>query len=205
MEAVLDFWPYLDENSRRKILSAMRITDGSLMEFERSLRGAVVEEAETWLKTPYHHMGRIKSVGVDCLTLLAEVYEACGIIPHIELEFYPPDWNLHRDAERYLAGVMRHAVELEGRWAATECSRTWEDPTPQPGDVAVFKFGRCFAHGAIITEWPSLIHSWVGVGVLRGDAAQPPLAGRAVRFFDPFVSSVGSSLAVPASRGCGTV
>lgn len=196
MEAVLDFWPYLDENSGRKILSAMRIADGSLMEFERSLRGAVIEEAETWLKTPYHHMGRIKGAGCDCLTLLAEVYHAVGVIPHIELEFYPPDWNLHRDAERYLAGVMRHAREINANFPEERLRLV------RPGDVAVFKFGRCFAHGAIITEWPSLIHSWVGVGVLRGDAAQPPLAGRAVRFFDPFVSSVGSSIAVPASRGC---
>jgi hypothetical protein len=37
------------------------------------------------------------------------VYEAAGIIPHLEIPFSPADWNLHRDAERYLIGVMRHA------------------------------------------------------------------------------------------------
>jgi hypothetical protein len=47
--------------------------------------------------------------------MLAEVYEACGVIPHLEIPFYPADWNLHRDAERYLDGVMRHAIEISGR------------------------------------------------------------------------------------------
>ena len=34
-----------------------------------------VQEALTWLGTPYHHQGRVKGVGVDCGTLICEVYE----------------------------------------------------------------------------------------------------------------------------------
>ena len=136
-------------------------------------RVAVTREAETWLGTPYHHMGRVKGAGTDCLMMLAEVYEAADVVPHIEVPFYSPDWNLHRDAERYLEGIMGYAREIPG--------------PPQPGDVALFKFGRCFAHGAIVIEWPRLIHAWHSAGVLYADAEQPQLAGRPVRFFDPFV------------------
>jgi hypothetical protein len=93
----------------------------------------VIKEAREWLRTPYHHMGRIKGGGADCLTLLVEVYRAAGVIPEVELPFYPPDWNLHRDAERYLDGVMRYAREIGGQ--------------PGEADIAVFKFGRCFAPG----------------------------------------------------------
>jgi cell wall-associated NlpC family hydrolase len=135
-------------------------------------REQVVAEAVTWLRTPYHHMGRVKGGGTDCLMLLAEVYHAVGMIPRVDVPFYPPDWNLHRDAERYLQGVMRYAGEIGG--------------PPQRGDVAVFKFGRCFAHGAIVVSWPRLIHAWCDAGVVFGDAAQAPLLGRDVRFFDPF-------------------
>lgn len=138
-------------------------------------RARVIAEAETWLRTPYHHMGRVKNGGTDCLMLLAEVYEAAGVVPHIEVPFYSPDWNLHREAERYLEGVLCHAREIDG--------------STQMGDVAVFKFGRCFAHGAIVVAWPRLIHAWYNAGVVYGDADQPPLVGRAVRFFDPFVTS----------------
>jgi cell wall-associated NlpC family hydrolase len=135
-------------------------------------RQRLVAEAETWLRTPYHHMGRIKGGGTDCLMLLAEVYEAAGVIRHVDVPFYPPDWNLHRDAERYLQGLIRYAREIDG--------------PPQSGDAAVFKFGRCFAHGAIVVSWPRLIHAWCDAGVVSADGNQPPLSGRQVRFFDPF-------------------
>ncbi|MBV9858762.1 MAG: hydrolase [Alphaproteobacteria bacterium] len=135
-------------------------------------RAAVVGEAETWLGTPYHHMGRIKGVGTDCLMLLAEVYEKAGIIPALAPHFYPPDWHLHRDIERYLEGVLGYAREIAG--------------PPAPGDVAVFQFGRTFSHGAVVLCWPRLIHAFVRTGVVYGDADKAPLVGRSVKFFDPF-------------------
>jgi cell wall-associated NlpC family hydrolase len=137
-----------------------------------SQRSQVIGEAQTWLRTPYHHMGRVKGGGTDCLMLLAEVFEAASVIPRIELPFYPPDWHLHRNAELYLDGIMRYARQLAG--------------PPDAGDVAVFRFGRCFAHGAIVVSWPRLIHAWWDAGVVYADADQPPLIGRPVRFFDPY-------------------
>jgi NlpC/P60 family putative phage cell wall peptidase len=134
-------------------------------------RAAVIEAARGWLGTPYHHMARLKGVGCDCLTLLAAVYHESGIVPAIEIPFYPPDWHLHRSVERYMHGILEYAREVE---------------KPQPGDVALFKFGRCFAHGAVVVEWPRVIHAWNGLGAVRGDASKPALAGRAVRFFSPF-------------------
>jgi cell wall-associated NlpC family hydrolase len=140
-------------------------------------RLAVIEEALGWLRTPYHHMARVKGAGVDCLTFLAEVYEATGVIPHVDIPYYPPDWNLHRDTERYLEGVMLYARELP--------NDTINAP-PRAGDIALFRFGRCFAHGAIVINWPRLIHAWHNAGVVYADATQGQLAGRSVRLFDPF-------------------
>src|SRR5262245_52340350 len=138
-------------------------------------RTRVIAEAEAWLRTPYHHMGRVKGAGTDCLMLLAEVFEAAGVIPRVEVPFYPRDWHLHRDAERYLNGLMCYASEITG--------------PPQPGDIALFKFGRCFAHGVIVVSWPRLIHAWWNTGAIYGDADQPPLIDRPVRIFDPYPAS----------------
>jgi len=81
-----------------------------------------------------------------------------------------PDWHMHRDAERYLDRLLRYAHEL--------------DRLPLAGDVAVFRFGRTFSHGAIVTEWPVVIHAYWAVGAGRvGDVTRYPLAGREVRFF----------------------
>lgn len=131
-------------------------------------RAAVVAEAKSWLTTPYHHQGRIKGAGVDCAALLIEVYRAARLVPEIDPRPYPPDWHLHRSAERYLGWILRYAREIA---------------KPGPGDIALFRFGRCFSHGAIVIEWPRLIHAYVGEGCVWGDGLRAPLVGRPVRFF----------------------
>ena len=174
-------------------------------------RAAVVEEARSWLGTPYHHMGRVKGVGCDCLTLLAAVYHAAGIVPEIEIPHYPPDWHLHRSAELYLEGLLTYAREIplaslqppaqaEGErdgaasGLALPCDARegieWAmADLVQAGDVALFRFGRCFSHGGIVVDWPTVIHAWHVGGVMLTDARQPLLVRRPVRFFSPFGAS----------------
>jgi NlpC/P60 family putative phage cell wall peptidase len=135
-------------------------------------RQAVVSEAESWIGTPFHHAARVKGAGIDCLMLLAEVYERAGVSGHIEPPFYVPDWHLHQGAERYMQGLLVYARPVAA---------------PEPGDIALFRFGRTFSHGAIVTSWPQLIHAYWSIGVVWGDATLHPLKDRPVRFFTPFV------------------
>lgn len=139
-------------------------------------RDAVIAEARSWIGTPYAHAGRIKGAGVDCATLLAEVFAAVGLIPALEIDSYPPDWHLHRGEERYRDRVLAHAHEISHAEA-------------QPGDVALFQWGRTFAHGAILMPpgWPRIVHAWMAAGFViedRGDGGK--LAGREVKFFSLF-------------------
>ena len=50
----------------------------------------------------------------------------------------------------------------------------------------MFKFGRVFSHGAIVVDWPRLIHAYWAIGVVWGNATLHPLKHRPVRFFTPF-------------------
>lgn len=120
-------------------------------------RVAVVSEALTWERTPYHRRGRIKGVGCDCAMFPAEVYAAAGAIPPVtDIPDYPLDWNQHRSDELYLQVVLRYAREA---------------PAPTgPGDFVLWRWGRTFSHGAIIIEWPNIIHSVIGQGVIRDNA-----------------------------------
>lgn len=138
----------------------------------REERIRVVDEAKTWIMTPYHHQGRVKGAGVDCLTLLAEVYERAGIIEHAEPGNYEQQWMLHRDEEKYIAGLMQYCEEIE---------------RPGMGDIAVWQIGRTYSHGAIVVEWPALIiHAYLPERfVVYGDASKGDLSGRKVRFFSP--------------------
>jgi NlpC/P60 family putative phage cell wall peptidase len=135
------------------------------------LRQRVVREAESWIGTPFHHAARVKGGGVDCLMLLAEVYQRASVSGRIEPPFYVPDWHLHRDAERYMEGLLHYARPVDA---------------PRPGDIALFRFGRTFSHGAIVTSWPRLVHAYWNIGVVWGDATLYPLKDRPVRFFTPF-------------------
>jgi cell wall-associated NlpC family hydrolase len=126
---------------------------------ERAQRAAVVQEAMGWLRTPYHHQGNVKGAGVDCAFLLIRVYHAVGLIPDIDPRPYPMDWHLHRGEERYLRWVEEYARPVD---------------EPQPGDIVLYQFGRCVSHGAIVVEWPTILHAYVGEGCVLSDASNTP-------------------------------
>lgn len=131
-------------------------------------RAKVVEEAKSWLGTPYHPHGRIKGSGVDCAMLPAEVYEAVGLIPRVVPEHYPIDWHMHRNDEKYMDTVTGHAFRTDNLF---------------PGNFILYKWGRCFAHGAIIVAWPVVIHAFVGQGVVLAHGNDGRLKDREHRIY----------------------
>lgn len=140
---------------------------------EAEERKAVCDEARTWLGTKYHDCAMVKGAGVDCAFLLKAVYEAAGLESPIEIEAYSPQWYLHRSDELYLNKVLERAREI------TEAEA-------KPADVVLYKFGRCFAHGAIIMEggFPSIIHAFKQAGIVTlANGTLGYLADRERRFF----------------------
>lgn len=152
------------------------------------LSQAVCTIARSWIGTPYHHMGRIKGAGVDCAMFPLEVYREAGLIGEVEVPYYPHDWMLHRSEEIFLGIVERYAAEVIGdRLQGTEKA--------QPGDFVIYKFGRCFAHGAIVIDWPVIVHAVVGRGVILSDGeTEGMLLGREKKFFSIVGSACGDQL-----------
>jgi cell wall-associated NlpC family hydrolase len=130
-------------------------------------RVAAIAEARSWVGTKFHHGARIRGVGVDCGQLLAAVYQPAEPGPD-----YLPDWWQHGDREILLDQVLAYAHEVAA---------------PQPGDVALWKFGRCWSHAGIVTDWPTVIHALGGLVVMEEDTVSNRLfEGRPVRFFSPW-------------------
>jgi cell wall-associated NlpC family hydrolase len=145
-----------------------------MTEQEKQQREQLVAEARSWIPTPYRHMARVKHHGADCAMFPLEVFASLGLITSPPIEYYPLDWHLHRDAERYLDIVNQLAREVA----------PLSERTPLPGDFCVVKFGRCFAHGLIVVAWPLCIHSHLSHGVQLVDAERDPqLAGRPTKVF----------------------
>lgn len=138
-------------------------------------RQAVVAEALTWLHTPYHHCADIKGVGVDCALILMRIYSAVGLVEFVDPRPYDPQWHLHRSEEQYIGWLQRmgaHQVQ-----------------TPAIGDVALFKYGRCYSHGGVVVEAPAaladtqILHAYINRGVHLTRLREEPLDGRDRQFW----------------------
>lgn len=149
---------------------------------ETELRRLVVEEALSWVGTPYRSNAMIKGRqggGTDCVMLLIAVYSKFGLLPgYVDPRPYPPEWHIHRNEERYMNEVMRLSTEVPGP----------PQRQPLPADVVMFKIGRVFAHGAIVADWPRVIHAIGNDVVLLQDVSKNIIGKRALaivpqRFF----------------------
>ena len=111
----------------------------------------IVAEARSWVGTPYHHAADIKGAGVDCGMLLVRVFVDVGRLAPFDPRPYSADWMLHRSDEIFLGHLVR-AAKLVG--------------APEPGDIALFRVGRCYSHGAIVTALDPLtvVHADIGYG-----------------------------------------
>lgn len=57
------------------------------------MRGAdVIMAAQGWMGTPFHHQGRLRGVGVDCIGLVVGVGRELGVLPaHADRRDYARD------------------------------------------------------------------------------------------------------------------
>lgn len=144
---------------------------GVSAEVELVERARLVAVTRTWIGTPYHHAARLKGVGVDCATLLAEVWIEAGLLATVEIPAYGFEWHLHRKEEKYREFVERYARLVT---------------SPQPGDVVLYRWGNVNAHGGIVMErgWPQVVHAYSRARiVIEANGRAGDLAAREFSFF----------------------
>jgi hypothetical protein len=136
---------------------------------EEAGRDRVDAIARTWIGTKFHDHARVKGGGTDCAQILLATFEEAGLIPHTEVGTYSAQFFLHSGEERYLGWVTKFAKEI---------------PLAQVrhGDIALYRIGQCFAHGAIVVKpgWPHIIHAHAGGKVVRRAFGTSPHLGMAV-------------------------
>jgi cell wall-associated NlpC family hydrolase len=155
------------------MLAAHGEMDGLGIE-EQAQRLAVVQESLAWLGTPWRHQARVMGAGVDCGQILAAVFEAAGVLPHVDPGDYPRDFMLHADEERFLGTVEAHAQRVDG--------------PALPGDIALFRYGRVLSHAGIVICWPTIVHAYVKAGevVLDNVEANKDLEPRLAGIWSPW-------------------
>jgi NlpC/P60 family putative phage cell wall peptidase len=120
---------------------------------EAASRSDVVASARAWIGTPYHNCADVRGVGVDCAMLLVRVFVDLGLVAPFDPRPYAPDWHLHRGEERYLGLLLARAHAVA---------------TALPGDVILFRYGRCYSHGGIVARADPLtiIHAFHPAGIV---------------------------------------
>ena len=114
------------------------------------LRREIVREALEWVGTPFHDCASVKGQGCDCIGLLKGVYTAVGIVQPFDMPAYPPQWFQHHDEPKFLNGLASYGAR-----------RVKEG---QPGDIAMYNYGRHAAHGGIIIDERTIVHAFMPIG-----------------------------------------
>ena len=114
----------------------------------------IVEEALSWLGTPYKHQASCKGAGCDCLGLIRGTYRHFWPEP-LEPPAYSPDW-----------------AEEGGDETLLMAAQTYLDPVAheamQPGHVLLFRYRPTYPakHAGILIAPDRFIHAQHGSAVV---------------------------------------
>ncbi len=119
----------------------------------------IVAEARSWLGTPYHHHADVKGPrgGVDCAMFLVRVFVDTGIVPPFDPRPYAQYFYLHQDEPKYQNWVETYGHQVD---------------VGEPGDVALFQFGRAISHGGVYIGDDLMIHAFADAGCVTASEIQ---------------------------------
>ncbi len=152
------------------------VTPMQLCNTEIEQRAAVVAEARTWLHTPWVHQANVKGQAVDCAMSLIEWFHRAGVIEWFDPRPYPRSWFVHQDEEIFMNTIVNHF----------HCTEVPPDEA-RPGDLMMYRMGRCYSHGALVVAPQLVIHAFAKNGkVIYTETFDPDLSSRKPRAFNPW-------------------
>jgi NlpC/P60 family putative phage cell wall peptidase len=114
----------------------------------KTLNERIVEEAKGWIGVPYQHRSWSK-FGCDCTGLIIGIMKALGFGPDYQVRLYPLDWCLHDMADNHL---LEEISKYTNRIPKAHII---------PGDILLFKWGKCASHMGILIEDNIFIHTLI--------------------------------------------
>lgn len=145
-----------------------------------ALRQQLAAEAMTWLRTPVVPHGASKGGGVDCASLLGEIYVATGAMPTYPKLDYSMDAGAHSEVS-----LLEQELEASGCF-----ERVWFRPESlakrfveltwlvRAGDCLCMSMGRSTHHAGLALGGKMIIHAIAGPGVCYGELDDSTIARR---------------------------
>ncbi len=121
-------------------------------------RQQLIDEALSWVDTPYQTHQSCKGAGADCGGFCYGVWRNVGLLPPDALpQRMSAQWYLHRTDEVIVKELLSHgAVEIPLAEA-------------KPGDVLTFQYGRAQSHMAFLLPRGRIVHSYAYAGKVQTD------------------------------------
>ena len=102
----------------------------------------IIAQARTWLGTPFHHQGRVKHVGVDCIGLIVCVIDELGL----------SDENGQRLASYDSTGYSRTPDGFTLKSKLDSHLQPISIEEIAPGDILLFRFNKNPQHVGFVTD-----------------------------------------------------
>jgi len=110
------------------------------------MRQQIINEARTWLETPFHHQGRVKGVGVDCIGVVGLVGVYFGFLKEADI---PNNYAHSPNASMMQKQLEKHLQKIRIEEAGI-------------GDILHFCFDREPQHVGFLTD-VGLLHAYAQV------------------------------------------
>lgn len=124
----------------------------------------IVQEARSWIGTPYMHQASVKGAGCDCLGLLRGCWRAVNGEEPITAPRYTPDWSEPQGEEVLWKAAARYL-------------RACDDRPRRAGDILLFRMrdGAVAKHLGILAQLApdSFVHAYNGHGVVESPLSEP--------------------------------
>ena len=141
----------------------------------------IVEEARSWIGTPYVHQMAARGAGTDCLGLVRGVWRSVVGEEPEQPPAYSMDWSEPQGHERLWDAAVRHLSVKDAADVAV-------------GDVILFRMrqGSVAKHlgiQSVIGADPRFIHAYSGHGVVESPLSAPWARRIVARFKFPDVEA----------------
>ena len=149
-------FPYMPGNDAAQAGPQRGAQTRRLVTLQMIARSAILDEARSWLGTPYQHQASAKDAGCDCLGLVRGVWRALYGAEPEAAPAYTPDWAEREGEETLYAAACAHLDRIKPDDAS-------------PGDVLLFRMSAeaPIKHAAILDDEDYMLHAYWGRAVLR--------------------------------------
>ena len=136
--------------------------------------------AREWKGTPFIHEARLKGIGADCETFLSAVFSEAGIFEARDVPRISAQWFLNTREDLYLNFLRKYTGEYEFTPGP-------DAVTPQPGDIICVRHRWVYSHGALVTDWPMVIHCFPPKVLEANVLYNPVFVNREIKYFNPWI------------------